>query len=79
MNPNLRTGIFCIALATFLFVVALGLFCFALGLDFQNEGWPTPDTDRVMRWSTPSMITCSVGFVASIVFFFVGVQRVSRN
>ena len=83
MNPNLRTGITWIVAATAIFAVALACFCIALGLDFENEGWQSvdgfEDDNPHTIWSRPMIIASTVGFVLSIVLFFVGVQRVSRN
>lgn len=78
---HVRTGIVCIAAATIVFVVALALFCVALGLDFQSEGWSSDvaDADGVATWDGATMMISTIGFLVSIVLFFVGVQRVSQS
>lgn len=81
MSTHVRSGIVFIAVATLVFVVALTLFCIALGLDFQSEGWSgqVADADGEATWDRTSMAVSTVGFIASIVLFFVGVQRVSQS
>ena len=83
MNSDLRTGVACIIAATVIFAVALTCFCIALGLDFQNEGWRYDGGFDVQNgdaiWGQPMIFASTFGFVLSIVLFFIGVQRVSRN
>jgi len=83
MNSHFRTGVTWIVAAAVIFAVALACFCVALGLDFENEGWQNngglDEPDARALWSQPMVIISSLGFVLSIVLFFVGVQKVSRN
>lgn len=81
MNSQLRTGIVLIAMGTLVFVAALAFFCVALGLDFQNEGWSGSAElqPEAVNWNSIPMIISSIGFTFSIIFFFVGVQKVSSG
>lgn len=79
MSSRVRIGAFLIAFSVLVFTVSLTLFCIALGLDFQNEGWSgeVAGKDGVAELNSWQLILSSIGFTASILFFFVGVQRVS--
>ncbi|MEM6777807.1 MAG: hypothetical protein AAF670_09125 [Planctomycetota bacterium] len=79
-SRSTRQGAIWIAVGTVLFTLALVAFCWALGLNFQDEGWSKAvDTAADDASASPWWAVSIIGFVLSIIVFFIGVQKVSQS
>ncbi|MEM6980142.1 MAG: hypothetical protein AAF539_10800 [Planctomycetota bacterium] len=78
MKVATRWGLIWIALGSAIFTAGLLVFCYALGLDFSSEGWSESSPSLEAMVTMPSFIGSVIAMTASIIVFFIGVQKVNR-